>query len=315
MKVLVTGAFGFVGRGVVRQLLGGGHDVVAVRSPWSGGELPAAAGLTVGRADLRDRAALVPLLAGVDGVCHLGARTRVRESVEDPVGYWDTNVGGTIALLDALRRADLVVDVPPVVYASTTAVYGLADGYPVGEDAALRPANPYSASKAAGEALVRFAASAGAIGGMVLRFANAAGAVDGHGDRDLSRIIPKTLAVAAGRFSHVDVNGDGSVRREYVHVLDLADASVRALLVARAGEAMTLNVGSGHAASVREVVATAEDVTGREVALIHHPPADEPPVVFSDNTRATARLDWRPGRSDLTRMITDAWQAGLRTGE
>jgi UDP-glucose 4-epimerase len=308
MRVLVTGAFGFVGRGVVRQLLGGGHQVLALQSPWSTTEPRLAPGLTVARADLRDKQALAEALSGVEGVCHLGARTRVRESFEDPVGYYDTNLGGTIALLDAIRQANLSTEAPRVVFGSTAAVYGLADAYPVTEQAPLRPTNPYSASKAAAEALIGFTAQAGDIGATILRFANAAGAVDGFADPDQSRIIPKVVAVAAGRFPHVDVNGDGSARREYVHVLDIADACVQALTGA-ADEAVVLNVGSGCAASIAEVIAAASDVTGQVIPTIHHPPSPEPPLVFSDNTLALTHLGWKPKRSDLTRMISDAWTA------
>jgi UDP-glucose 4-epimerase len=304
LTVLVTGAFGFVGRAVVRQLLGVGHEVVALVSPWSTVEAITAPGLSVVRADVRDRDALAPVVSGVDGVCHLASRTRVRESFEDPVGYYATNVAGTIAVLDALDTA-----APAFVYTSTLAVYGSADRYPVTEEAPRRPANPYAASKAAAEDLVRFAADAGVVRAMVLRFANAAGSVDRFGDPDVSRIIPKVAGVAAGHFSHVDVNGDGSARREYIHVLDLADACVRALERATAGPADVLNVGSGYAASVAEVIDVGRAVTGRSVEVVHHPPAPEPPIVFADSARAMAVLDWQPTRSDLARLLTDAWAA------
>jgi UDP-glucose 4-epimerase len=233
----------------------------------------------------------------------------VRESFEDPVGYYDTNVGGTIAVLDALRAAG---GAPAFVYASTTAVYGQADAYPVVEDAPVRPTNPYAAGKAATEDLVRFAAEAGVARGMVLRFANAAGAVDGFGDRDTTRIIPKVVGVASGRFPHVDVNGDGSARREFVHVLDLADACVRAVEQATTSAAPVLNIGSGYAASMAEVITTCRDVTGRSVAVVHHPPADEPPIVFADSSRAFDVLDWKPTRSNLATIVADAWAAEQR---
>jgi UDP-glucose 4-epimerase len=124
----------------------------------------------------------------------------------------------------------------------------------------------------------------------------------------VSRIIPKAAAVAAGRFPHVDVNGDGSARREYIHVLDIADACVQAL-TGPPDDADVINVGSGYAASIAEVIATARDVTGQAIPTIHHPPSPEPPLVFSDNTLALTRLDWKPTRSNLTRMISDAWTA------
>jgi UDP-glucose 4-epimerase len=311
MRVLVTGAGGFVGRAVVDRLRAGGHEVIALRSPRS-----AAApveGVTDVVADIRDRGALVDAVAGVDGVCHLAARTRVRESFADPVGYWDVNVGGTIALLDALaglRGRERRDGCPPaLVLASTAAVYGIADRWPVDEDAPLRPANPYAASKAAAESLVRSAAEAGCIGAVILRLANAAGAVGAFADPDVSRIIPKVVAAAAGRFPQVDVNGDGSARRDYVHVLDIADACAGSLEMAGAGRAATVNIGSGVAVSVAEIIATAEAVSGRAVPVVRHPPAAEPPVVFAATGRAAGLLGWKPARSDVARLVGDAWAA------
>jgi UDP-glucose 4-epimerase len=142
MRVLVTGAAGFVGRVVVRRLADTGHDVRAlVRRPAA---VDGAFEVVVG--DCRDRDTLAALVPGVDGVCHLAARTDVRGSFTDPVGHFDVNVGGTAALLGALAGAGTA---PAFVLASTAAVYGVADRYPVEEDAPLRPSSPYAASNAA----------------------------------------------------------------------------------------------------------------------------------------------------------------------
>ena len=246
-------------------------------------------------------------MAGAGAVCHLAARTQVRESFTDPVGYYDVNVGGTVAVLAALA-ATAPARPPAFVYASTLAVYGLADDYPVSEEAPVRPTTPYAASKAAAEDVVRFTAQAGGIGAMILRMANASGSVQGRAGRDAA-LIPRAVAVAAGRFPHVDVNGDGSARREYLHVLDAADACVRALERATPGAAETLNVGSDRAVSVAEVLAATERVTGRSVATVVHPPAPEPPLVCADSARARSRLGWAPTRSDLDRLVADAWAA------
>ncbi|MCP9965612.1 NAD-dependent epimerase/dehydratase family protein [Actinomadura madurae] len=193
-----------------------------------------------------------------DGICHLAALTRVRESFDAPLRYFTANVQGTVNLLEA-------VDADRVVLGSTAAVYGTPERQPIPESEPAAPASPYGASKLAAEQAVRFHARTGAIGAVVLRTFNVAGSVDGRVDPDETRLIPKALAVAAGRAPHLDVNGDGLAVREYLHVDDLAAAYVRAVEAVAPGEDRVYNVGSGAGAAVREVVAAVEEVTGRPV--------------------------------------------------
>jgi UDP-glucose 4-epimerase len=303
MRVLVTGAAGFLGRVLVDRLLDAGHDVQAlVRRPPAAGAVAGAADVVVG--DVTERSVAGAAVAGVDAVCHLAARTDVRGSFADPVGHFAVNVGGTVALLSALDGRPV-----PFLLTSTAAVYGVADRYPVDEDAALRPTSPYAASKAAAEALVGHAATAGAIGGVVLRCANVAGSWRGTGDPDRTRLLPAVAEVAAGRRAALTVNGDGAARRDYVHVADVADAAVLALAATAPGRCRTWNVGGGRAASVLEVVRAMEVASGRPVALDHRPPADEPPIVEASVARLRSDLAWAPTRSDLDRLAADTWAA------
>ncbi|MER6445315.1 NAD-dependent epimerase/dehydratase family protein [Streptomyces venezuelae] len=309
MRVLVTGAYGFVGNAVVRRLVEAGHETVALTHRPAGAPLPALPVSQVLHGDIRDQEALAAALDGVRGVCHLAALTRVRESFERPAEYQAVNVGGVVTLLDALAAAPAGATPPKVVLASTAAVYGAAAGQqPIGEDSVPAPSSPYGLSKLAAESELRARAEAGALTAVGLRCFNISGAVGGVGDGDESRIVPKALEVAAGRHPYFGMNGDGDAVRDFVHVDDLARAYVMALEAPARAPYRTYNVG-GTPVSVREVVATVERVTGREVPVVHHPPQPEPPRLVADVSRIAAELGWRPERSGLQRMVTDAWSA------
>ncbi|GLZ12413.1 UDP-glucose 4-epimerase GalE [Actinomadura sp. NBRC 104425] len=304
MRVLVTGAAGYVGYAVGRRLVAAGHAVDGLVRD-AGQDLPPGVRPLVG--DLLDPPALRAVLTEpYDAVCHLAALTRVRESFEEPLRFFAVNVQGTVNLLDLLATGTRVV------YGSTAAVYGTPEWQPIHEDQTPAPASPYGASKLAAEQVVRWHARTGAIGAVVLRTFNVAGAVDGRGDPDPTRLIPRALAVAAGEAPHLEINGAGDAVREYVHVDDLADAHVRALSAVRPGEDRVYNVGSGAPVSVRDVVAAVEKVTGRRVPTVRRPPRPEPPLLISDATAVRHDLGWRPRRSELPRMIADAWAARTR---
>ncbi|MEV4560303.1 NAD-dependent epimerase/dehydratase family protein [Kitasatospora sp. NPDC049285] len=290
MRVLVTGASGFVGGAVVRCLAAAGHEV------WSLGRRPdAASALPVQRAfrgDVRDEDAWRPALAGVDAVCHLAALTRGRESLNTPEAHESVNVGGVRALLAAVPA-----DRPPrIVLASTAAVYGAPERQPIDERTPPAPGNPYGASKLAAERLLTARPDTDAV---ILRCFNAAGT----GDTDETRIIPRALAVAAGRHPHLELNGDGSVVRDFVHVEDMADAYLLAL-TAPPGHHV-FNVGATPA-SMSEIITAVERLTGRRIPLHHRPAQPEAPRLVADTTLLRTTLAWHPHRSTLDRMITDA---------
>ncbi|WP_433758786.1 NAD-dependent epimerase/dehydratase family protein [Nocardia sp. CA-135398] len=294
MRVLVTGAAGYLGRAVVAALAAAGHDTVAmVRSEQS--IIAHADEIRV--ADLLDSDALRRAVDGVDAVCHLAGLTRVRESMADPLRYFGVNTVGTIALLDAMSTAE----VPRLVFASTGAIYGDVSGRSIAEELPDNPPHPYASSKLAAESVVE-AHDAAAV---VLRLFNLAGGCD----PDPTRLIPRVVSAAA-RNEPLEVNGDGSSVRDYVHVSDAANAFVAALEhLPSPGTTERYVIGSGQGASVRQVVAAVEEVSGRRLALIHRPAVPEPSSLVADPAKATNQLGWVPTHSAIVAIVDQMWHA------
>jgi UDP-glucose 4-epimerase len=308
VRVLVTGAFGFIGTAVVSRLALAGHQVVAVTHRPPESPVPASRAREVIHADVRDAEAMRTAVSGVEAVCHLAALTRVRESFDYPTEYWQVNARGTRILLDALASHAAQSGQPArLVHASTHAVYGIPRHQPITEDVSPSPASPYGTSKVDAEKAVAAASGTGALGAVCLRTFNVAGAVAGRTDTDQTRLIPRTLAVAAGRAPALEVNGDGSAIRDFVHVDDVARAYMLALDACRPGAYAIYNVGAT-GASVRDVVKVAEQITGRSIPVTHTPPKHEAPVIIADCTRISQELSWRPERSSLDEIIGDAWR-------
>jgi UDP-glucose 4-epimerase len=289
VRVLVTGAAGYLGRSVVAALRAQGHEVVALVR----GDAPVPAGVRPWRADITDEAAIrSTAVAGLDAVCHLAAFSTVRAAMADPVGVYRTNVTGTLNLLAAL-------DAPRWVLASTASVYGHPPRQPVTEDTPPAPANPYAASKLAAEQVLGWQAATGRLGAVTLRVFNAAGG----GDRDESRIIPRVVAVATGRAPRLSVNGDGGAVRDFVHVEDVARAVLLALDAAAPGRHDVYNLGAVPA-SVLDIVRAARRLTGRPVPVEHLPAhPGEARELRADTGRIRAALGWKPEVTDLDALV------------
>ena len=314
MRVLVTGGAGYIGSVVAARLLTGGHEVVIVDD------------LSTGHADAVPQGAefhqlnvagLDPVLAdwNVEAVLHFAAKSLVGESAEAPALYWRNNVVGTVALLDSLRAAG----VGRIVFSSSAAVYGNAAEQPIHEDAPARPTSPYGASKLAVDLALADYAHAYGLAAVSLRYFNVAGALHlpggSYGERHATEthLVPNALRAAAGAgelslFGTDYPTSDGTCVRDYIHVVDLGDAHLRALDAAVAGEHRIVNLGSGRGYSVREVLATVAEVVGRDVPVIEQGRrAGDPPVLVASNALAQEALGWRPER-DLTAMVADAWR-------
>ncbi|MGV9313357.1 UDP-glucose 4-epimerase GalE [Streptomyces sp. NPDC003691] len=310
-KYLVTGGAGYIGGIVGRRLLEAGHRVVVLDDLSTGFRdgVPEGADFTEG--DIRDAARLLD--PSFDGVLHFAASSQVGESVADPGKYWENNVGGTIALLAAMRAAR----VRTLVFSSSAAVYGEPVRTPVTETDPTAPTNPYGATKLAVDHMIGGEARAHGLAAVCLRYFNVAGAYGGLGERHEpeSHLIPLVLDVALGRRESVAVYGDdyptpdGTCVRDYIHVADLAEAHVRALAAARPGEQLVCNLGNGSGFSVREVVETVRKVTGHPVpeTLAPRRPGD-PAVLVASAAVARDRLGWVPSRPALADIVADAWE-------
>jgi UDP-glucose 4-epimerase len=304
MRVLVTGASGYIGRAVVRELVATGH---LPRLLLHSARVAVPEGTETVRGDVLDRDGLIRAVEGVDAVVHLAARAGVRSSFQQSQRFHELNVGGTVNLLDALQtgRSGSV----RLVFASTASVYGAPSQQPIGEAARPAPASPYASSKLEAEEAIVRAVEAGTIGASTLRIFNAAGAVDGHGDPDDSRIIPRAVGVAAGRIPSMELYGDGSAVRDFVHVKDIASACVAALEHCRPGRYEVFNVGAT-SASLCRVIDTVCRVSRRPVNLVRRPANPrEVREVRADTSHLEESLGWKAVHSSLEEMVGDQWDA------
>jgi len=323
MRLLVTGGAGYVGSVVASELLGAGHRVTVLDDLSTGHADAVPAGAELVRASVTEAE---PVLAGAnfDAVLHFAAKSLVPESVDAPERYWATNVGGTLALLEAMRASQ----VRRIVFSSTAATYGEPETVPIREDAPTRPTNPYGASKLAVDHMLASYATAHGFSAVSLRYFNVAGAklAGGQplGERHATEthLIPIALQVAAGSRARLQVNGtsyptpDGTCVRDYIHILDLADAHLRALdWTGSNGGHLVCNLGSGSGASVREVAETVRRVTGRPTPTVDAANrAGDPAVLIASHERAHAVLGWQPSR-DLSQMVSDAWAFAQRAAD
>jgi UDP-glucose 4-epimerase len=323
MTILVTGGAGYVGSHMVRTLLRAGRRVVVVDDLSSGPAEVVPEAVRLVRADVADRATMTRLLREerIDAVMHFAARIEVGESMRDPRRHWTGNVVASIALLDATLDAG----VARFVFSSSAAVYGAPLREPIDEDHPLDPVSVYGQTKLAVERVLASYGRAYGLSWAALRYFNAAGAAPegdlGERHEPETHLIPVVLETALGRREHVHVHGDdyptpdGTCVRDYIHVLDLCEAHLAALdWLARGGDSGAFNLGTGKGASVREVVACAERVTGRPVRVMVGPrrPGD-PAMLVASCERAARVLGWRPARVTLEEILRDAWRWHARS--
>jgi UDP-glucose 4-epimerase len=314
MKVLVTGGAGYIGSVVVERLLQAGHSTVVIDDLSTGHRAAVPRGAELLVLDLRDRPALDTALAGrsFDAVIHLAASSLVGESMENPGKYFENNLGGGVSLLEAA----IATGAHRFVLSSTAATYGEPTEHPITEDCPTAPTNPYGESKLLFERILAWYSRLKGLRWISLRYFNAAGASAEHGeDRDHeTHLIPLVLSAAVGGgevriFGDDYATPDGTCVRDYIHVLDLADAHLKALDAMDRGVEGIFNLGSGSGFSVRDVIRVAERVTGRSVRQVVAPrrPGD-PATLVASSRRAREILGWNPARADLEEIVRSAWE-------
>lgn len=316
MRILVTGGAGYIGSHTAMVLAAAGHEPVVFDDMSQGHDWAVKWG-PLERGSLSDPARLAQVFAAhpIDAVVHFAASALVGESMTNPAKYFRNNTVATLNLLDAMRDAG----VSTLVFSSTCATYGDPVRVPIDETHPQVPVNPYGESKLMIEKIMRWYGEAYGLRWMALRYFNAAGA-DPEGrigeDHDPeSHLIPLVIGAAQGARPPVKIFGtdyptaDGTAIRDYIHVLDLADAHLRALDRLRSGAAsQAINLGTGRGHSVREVVDTIARVAGKPVPVVESPrrPGDPPELVAAPE-RARDVLGWTCRYAELETIVRHAW--------
>ncbi len=311
--ILVTGGAGYIGGVCAERLLGRGYDVCVLDNLSRGYREAVPSGADFVEGDLGDREALAAVFRDkpIKAIMHFAAYALVGESMEQPNLYFRNNFSNALNLLEATVEAG----VDRFIFSSTCAIFGDKVAPPIPEDAPKNPINPYGESKLAFERALDWSRRIHGLNYFALRYFNACGATDDRGERHdpETHLIPLVLQAAAGERDAIKVFGtdyptpDGTCIRDYIHVLDLADAHIAAL-EAPAEKSGPYNLGVGRGDSVKEVIETARRVTGREIPVVEAPrrPGD-PPELVADPTKIRRELGWQ-ARHDLEACVSSAWK-------
>jgi UDP-glucose 4-epimerase len=309
MRALVTGGLGYIGRAVTSELLAAGTEVTVLTRDANGTATAPLPNARIAVGDVRDRTFVGDLLheGRFDTVVHLAGLALARESFSRPIPYFEVNVGGANNLLHQIDEMPANMPRPSLIYASTTLIYGSRYVGAVPEHAAPDPESPYADTKVATERLIIAQANTGRLSATILRIFNVGGAVNGIGDTDPTRIIPATLRAGAGEVPFIELAGDGSALRDFVHVADVASAVRTAIDAVRPGDCPVYNIGSGVGSRILDVLHCVEDVSGRTIPVKKTPERVPPGRLIADISLATRQLGWEPHRSDLRSIVGDAW--------
>jgi UDP-glucose 4-epimerase len=311
MNVFVTGGAGYIGSVCAEQLLNAGHAVTVYDNLSEGhrSAVDTRARFVQGQPDLEQDILQAVQAARPDAILHFAANALVGESMTNPGKYFKNNVGNGLKLLEAAR----IEGVKKFVFSSTCATYGPPDRVPMTEDLPQRPINPYGESKLMFEKMLNWYHELHGLEFVAFRYFNAAGASEKFGEhhRIETHLIPNVLKVALGQATQCEIYGadyptpDGTCIRDYIHIIDLAQAHILAL---EAGKQGFFNLGNGDGYSVRQVIETCERVTGKKIPTVEKPrrPGD-PPKLVASAAKAINELKWKPKYPKLENIVETAW--------
>lgn len=318
MKILVLGGAGYIGSHAVYQLIEQNHHVVVIDNLSTGHKGALHPDATFYFGDIRDLDFLRTVFKSeqIDAVIHFAANSLVGESMEKPLMYFDNNVYGTQVVLQAM----IEFDVKSIVFSSTAATYGEPDIVPITEELPTRPTSTYGETKLTMEKMMHWCQEAHGIQYVSLRYFNVAGAREdaqiGEDHDPETHLIPIVLQVALGKREFITIFGDdyptddGTCIRDYIHVEDLIDAHIRAVQYLRdGGKSQIFNLGSSTGFSVKEIIDVARQVTGHPIPeKIGQRRAGDPSTLIASSEKAARILNWEPKRTEINRIITDAWR-------
>jgi UDP-glucose 4-epimerase len=314
MNVLVTGAAGYVGSICTEVLVGRGYNVIALDNLIEGHRRAVSQQAVFWQCDLTDQKQLDRVFGSqrIDAVMHFAAEARVEKSVREPSAFYIANVACGINLLDVMIRHGI----KKMIFSSTAAVYGEPEKVPIPEDHPKEPINPYGRSKLLFEQILADYAAYTGLQHVSLRYFNAAGASKERGEdhRDETHLIARLLEVALGKRNQAEVNGDdyptpdGTCLRDYVHVLDIAEAHVLALAQIEQFTGQAFNVGNERGYSVMEVLDVARRITRRPIpAVVTARRPGDPATLVASSEKIRRELGWKPGLSSLEAIVETAW--------
>ena len=318
MAILVCGGAGYIGSHAVHVLIEKGEEVIIVDNLQTGHRAALHPKAKFYEGDIRDAAVLDKIFTenDIEAVIHFAANSLVGESMEKPLLYFNNNVYGMQVLLEGMVKHG----VDKIVFSSTAATYGEPKRVPIHEDDETNPTNTYGETKLTMEKMMKWVSRANGVRYVSLRYFNAAGALPdgsiGEDHKTETHLIPLILQVPTGRRDHITVFGDdyptpdGTCLRDYIHVVDLADAHVLALEYLRKGGASDIfNLGNGQGFSVKEMIAAAEKATGRSIKVeIGARRAGDPAQLIASSEKARSVLGWKPQFTDVEQVIGTAWK-------